>query len=501
MANYLYRFIERASYYIGEMLALSYFDEMVNTYNVDLPLDTENKVAYFFPKQIVDDVGGVTDSALIGIANHNGEFDELSGIGVPNGGEIVNVSVGNNTFEAVLFSPIPVGGIVIEFNTNAYNTKQAFYNFISTRVSTLSSISDIINFSVVTNTVRFDVLNNISINASAFSDDTEVLKVSDSSSKIVALGDKSFKNSVVTEVTFSGCTILGQESFMGCASLTSASLIALTEMGAFAFQNCTNLIAISFLNCTQVGEGSFSGCSSVTSFDLPLLTNIPNATFKDCSSCTSFKFNNALTLQDNVFSGCTSATTFTLPSATSCGNSTFEGCTSATTIDIHSLQLAGYRCFYGCEAITSFLFPKLNSAGTECFMGCILCASMDIFSILNLSPIGLVGDYCFTDCEALETITLQFALDVNRNAFEGCLSLTDANLPNAITLGDSAFKNCSALLNVNISNLAATCGSTTGNDGVFLGCVLSDLTIYVNTTILTDLDITDSQFAGANIVV
>jgi len=50
-------------------------------------------------------------------------------------------------------------------------------------------------------------------------------------------------------------------------------------------------------------------------------------------------------------------------------------------------------------------------------------------------------------------------------------------------------------------SIAATCGSTTGNDGVFLGCVLSDLTIYVNTTILTDLDITDSQFAGANIVV
>jgi hypothetical protein len=126
---------------------------------------------------------------------------------------------------------------------------------------------------------------------------------------------------------------------------------------------------------------------------------------------------------------------------------------------------------------------------------------MDLFSVIGSPYIGLVDEFCFTDCVALETISLPYALIVNKNAFEGCTSLTSIALFGMNTLGDFAFKNCSSLTQVNISSIFSACGSTINNDGVFLGCTLSGLSIYINTTIQTDLDIVDAQAGGANIII
>lgn len=501
MANFLYRFIERASTYIGEILALSYFNEMFNTYNVDLPLDTEKKVAYFFPKEIVDDVGGVTDSALIGIANANGEFDELSGIGVPNGGEIVNVTVGNETFEAVLFSPIPLGGIMFLFDNTNYNTKTVFYNYLNSRVSGLTSISDITNFSVNNNAVYFDLIPDLIINSNSFQNDNELLQLVDNVGKFTDIGDAGFSGSSLRRITMPSCVNIGHFAFDDCENLLDVTFPNLMDLRSYAFRNCIGLTSISLPLCTSIGEYVFQNCSASTSFQINNITTIPNSAFKGCTSCTSFSFANVLTVGYNAFSGCTSATTFSFAVGKEFGDKCFDTCTSAVNFNMPNLELAGDRCFYNCSSVVLFDFPKINSAGKECFMSCSSCTNVNLFAVLASPYIGLIDDYCFADCTALKTVVMPYAATINKNAFEGCTSLEKADLYGTLTLGDFVFKNCTSLTKVDISNIFSACGSTIGNDGVFLGCNLSTMTIYINTTILTDADITDAQAGGANIVV
>jgi len=501
MANFLYRFIDRASAYIGEVLALSYFNELFTTYNSTLPIDTENQVAYFFPKDVVDEAGGGVDSALIGIANKNGEFQELGSIGVPNGGEIVNLNIGDKNVEAVLFSPVPQGASSFNFANNSYSNKTAFYNYISPKVTGINSINDILNFSSAGAIVYFDLVNPIDIIANGFENDNVLYAISDSSGAIQTIGISAFRNSSLISIIAPNCISASNYAFKGCEILMTATLDSLQLLGVEAFYGCETITTFSFPNCNTISEATFANCTGATTISLPLISVIPNSAFLNCSSCTSFTLSNAETVGNSSFVNCNSVTSLSLPLVVEVGDNAFEAMASVNSILIPNLETAGIRAFADCSLITSFAYPKLNIAGNECFSNCSNAITMTLFTVLHPTAYaGTVGDSCFVNCTALIAADFPFVQTLGNFAFESCTNLEDIRLANATGIGSGAFIDCSSCTYIDISN-AGTCGATLGNNNVFSGCTFAGLSIYINTSIMADADITDADLAGANIIV
>ena len=75
-----------------------------------------------------------------------------------------------------------------------------------------------------------------------------------------------------------------------------------------------------------------------------------------------------------------------------------------------------------------------------------------------------VGNYAFSSCSSLTSITLPNVTTVGVSAFEYCNSLTSINLPNATTIKYSAFDNCRSLTLINLPNV------TTVGDNAFTAC-------------------------------
>lgn len=88
----------------------------------------------------------------------------------------------------------------------------------------------------------------------------------------------------------SGVTNVGGYAFYNCTSLTSVTIgNSVTSIGYASFRNCTNLSSIAIPNSvTNIGTTAFQGCRSLTSITIPdSVTSIGVRAFFDCSGLTS----------------------------------------------------------------------------------------------------------------------------------------------------------------------------------------------------------------------
>ena len=92
----------------------------------------------------------------------------------------------------------------------------------------------------------------------------------------------------------------------------------------------------------------------------------------------------------------------------------------------------------------------------------------------------MIGDYAFSGCSGLTSLTLPAGITVIGDyAFDGCSGLTSLTLPAGITsIGSSAFQYCSGL-----TSLTLPAGITKIGDGTFYGCRgLTSLTLPAGIT-------------------
>ena len=92
-----------------------------------------------------------------------------------------------------------------------------------------------------------------------------------------------------------------------------------------------------------------------------------------------------------------------------------------------------------------------------------------------------IGDYAFSDCSGLTSVTIPNSVTtIRRYAFRKCSGLMSMNIPNSVTnIEESAFSQCSSITSVTIPNSV-----TTIEDGAFSSCSgltrvnISDLAIW-----------------------
>lgn len=99
-----------------------------------------------------------------------------------------------------------------------------------------------------------------------------------------------------------------------------------------AFRDCSLMTDVSFLGCTNLGEYAFYKCSSLINLSLPVCTTIRNATFRECTSLANVSMPSCVNVEEYGFYICSSLTSVSLPACTNVGGDAFGFCYKLQTV-------------------------------------------------------------------------------------------------------------------------------------------------------------------------
>lgn len=154
-----------------------------------------------------------------------------------------------------------------------------------------------------------------SIGSSAFSGCSITGELTVNSTVGCSIGNSSFDTNILSSLSLSGITYIGDNAFRVCYGFTNSITYTGTTLGERAFAGCTGMTGINMPNVTDIGRWTFENCSSMVSATTSALTEFKAYSFQGCSSLTSVTFGTGLTyMGDYIFAaynepGCDSLTT------------------------------------------------------------------------------------------------------------------------------------------------------------------------------------------------
>jgi hypothetical protein len=99
----------------------------------------------------------------------------------------------------------------------------------------------------------------------------------------VAAGTSSYPTfrffSALKTLAGANVTDIGNFAFFNCSALTTVSLPSAASIGTYAFYNCYTLATVSLPAATSIGGAAFSICTSLAAVSLPAATDIGNNAF------------------------------------------------------------------------------------------------------------------------------------------------------------------------------------------------------------------------------
>ncbi len=339
-----------------------------------------------------------------------------------------------------------------------------------------------------------------------------------------------------------GTTGIADRAFEACSFTNIIIPNSVTNIGSFAFSDCTLLTSITIPDSIiSIGYSAFSGCTSLESITLPFVGAQLNGTSNTHFGYifgASARYNNYLfvpeslknvaitggeSIEEGAFEGCNLLESITLPfvgakldgsgetsfsyifqydvpeslknvvitGGSSIGRRAFSGLTSIESITIpESVTSIGINIFENCDALVSITVEEGNSVYHSAGNCIIETASKTLIAGCNNSIIPTDGsvtsieDYAFASCTSLTNISIPSGVtSIGDYAFRGCSSLTNISIPSGVTsIGDYAFRGCSSLTNISIPS-----GVTSIGDYAFEGCTaLTNISIPSGVTSIGD---------------
>jgi hypothetical protein len=254
-----------------------------------------------------------------------------------------------------------------------------------------------------------------------------------------------------------GITAVDGPIFSRCTALETVSLPAATSIGIAAFEYCTALKTLSLPAVTSIGIAAFEGCTDLSSVSLPAITSIGYNTFWDCTDLRTLSLPAGLTsVSGNPFAGCTRLTSITVdpgnPSykaedgklLNKAGTALIAYPSASGPVTLNGITAIGDYAFSGCAALETVSAPAATSIGDYAFFR---CAALETLS----APAAIsIGDTAFSRCDALTTVSAPAATSIGSSAFYGCTALPSISLPAATSIDAYAFSYCTALTTVNL---------------------------------------------------
>lgn len=104
--------------------------------------------------------------------------------------------------------------------------------------------------------------------------------------RVTQIGEYAFANCTeITDINLPNVINISYNSFRGCTKLKAISLPHCQVAGGSSFYGCSNLEAVSLPSCHTLRTGTvgsaFWGCSKLSQVSLPLVTTIMSFTFRD----------------------------------------------------------------------------------------------------------------------------------------------------------------------------------------------------------------------------
>jgi hypothetical protein len=187
------------------------------------------------------------------------------------------------------------------------------------------------------------------------------------------------KNRVVSLILPNAATSIAA-SFRYFFNLTSVSSPTVTDIGDFAFGDCTSLVSASFPAATEIGRVAFGGCTGLTSvsFSASAIIIGPNP-FQRCTSLTSIVLTGSSTLtvieggkalvrnNSELIAYPSANGNVTLNNITSIGDAAFSGCTGLISVNFPAVTEIGVFAFGVCTSLSSASFPAATSINMHAF--------------------------------------------------------------------------------------------------------------------------------------
>ena len=254
---------------------------------------------------------------------------------------------------------------------------------------------------------------------------------------------------------------IGNSAFNGCPNLTTVELgNGVTSVGDNAFSKCTALTSVNIGDgVTSIGKNAFNGCTALANANIGSGA-IGESAFNGCTSLANVTLGNGVTsIGKNAFLRCTALTSISIGSGvTSIESGAFNGCTALTNANIGSGSI-GASAFQDCSRLADVtLGDGVTSIGANAFLRCKALTSMNIGS-----SVGIIENYAFSGCEALEEVTIS-AAQIGNQAFRGAKALKKVTLGDGVeTIPAGAFSNCGMGYKNNSPELYLKAGTWTSN--------------------------------------
>ena len=176
-----------------------------------------------------------------------------------------------------------------------------------------------------------------------------------------------------------------------------------TEIGDYAFLNCTQLKNITFSkNLIDIGTRAFA-YTALTQVDLPDgLETLGDSAFYDCNELTSVTMTDSVqVMEKGVFSDCDNLRSVVLSDyITEIGHQTFSLCKKLESVNIPaSLKTIGNDAFQYCESLRSVTLPEgVERIGSLAFRGCGALEAVVLPASVKEISGGYGNDAAFNSC-------------------------------------------------------------------------------------------------------
>ncbi len=289
---------------------------------------------------------------------------------------------------------------------------------------------------------------------------------------IQTIGAKAFMNcaSLANVIICNGVTAIGADAYTGCL-VENATL----PTGYISYIPKAVLSTVIFTKGTVIEEDAFNGCTSLTSVTIfDAVEEIKASAFKGCSALTVVTIpNKVTTIGDFAFAGCTALTSVVYGDDTSIqtiGAKAFENCSNLENITIpNSVVTVAVDAYSGS--------PIKNAALSAEHIGSIPKEKLEEVTV---TAGATIYEKALENCATLKKITLSDSvISISKSAFRGCTKLNTVNFGAGVeSIGDQAFFNCESLKTIVLPESLTTIGSLT-----FSECTaLTSITIPANVT-------------------
>ena len=233
---------------------------------------------------------------------------------------------------------------------------------------------------------------------------------------------------------------IGNGAFYGCRGLADANGLVIFRDVLYDYFGESIAVVIPS-SVTSISEGAFSGCSGLVSVVIPEgVTQIGNDAFNNCSGLVSVRIPSSVTsIGEGMFSGCSGLTSVTIPSSvTSIERGAFSGCSGLTSI---TLPFVGARRGNSgtYESLFGYVFGSSDYSGataTKQYYSSSTYSSSTYYIPTALKSVVItdetkIGYGAFYNCSGLTSVTIpESVASVEEKAFYGCSGLGDGVVAN-----------------------------------------------------------------------